>query len=104
MDQLNRGVMREDFFDRIHVIPITLPPLRHHKEDIPLLINYFLQSYNNGKKPTTIPGKIVEAMYNYHWPGNVRELQNVLQRYLAVKRLDFMSSNSPNQSVELNGV
>jgi len=103
-DQVNRGLMREDFFYRIHVIPITLPPLRDHKEDIPLLIDHFLKSYNDGKKPTTIPGKILEAMYNYHWPGNVRELQNVLHRYLAVKRLDFMSSNSPNQPVELIGV
>ncbi len=103
MDQVNRGLMREDFFYRIHVIPITLPPLRDRKEDIPLLIEHFLKSYNDGKKPTPIPGKILEAMYNYHWPGNVRELQNVLHRYLAVKRLDFMSSNSPNQPVELIG-
>jgi len=99
-DQVNRGVIREEFFYRIHVIPITLPPLRERREDIPLLIDHFLKAYNGGKRPATIPGKIVEALYNYHWPGNVRELQNVLHRYLTVKRLDFINSNTSNEPVE----
>ena len=103
MDQVNRGLMREDFFYAIHVIPIALPPLRDRKEDIRLLIDHFLKVYNNGKKPNAVPGKIVEALCNYHWPGNVPELQNVLHRYLTVKRLDFMSTNAPNQPVELRG-
>jgi len=62
-DQVNRGVIREEFFYRIHVIPITLPPLRDRKEDIPLLIDHFLQLYNNnGKGWLQSPGKIVEAL------------------------------------------
>jgi transcriptional regulator with PAS, ATPase and Fis domain len=103
MDQVNRGLIREDFFYRINVISITVPPLRDRKGDIPLLIEHFLKLLNQGEKPTVIPEKIIEAMYNYHWPGNVRELQNVLHRYLTVKRLDFMNSNTTNHKVELDG-
>ncbi len=88
--QVKNGLMREDFFYRIHVIPITLPPLREREEDIPLLINHFLKLYSTEGKPTVLPGNIRDTLYNYHWPGNIRELKNVIQRYVTVKRLDFM--------------
>jgi len=84
---VKRGAMREDFFYRIHILPIYLPPLRKRKEDLPLLVDYFLQLHD--KKHPPLPGNIVEALLNYDWPGNVRELQNVLHRYLTLKRLDF---------------
>lgn len=103
IDQVNKGLTREDFFYRIHVIPITLPPLRDRKEDMPLLIDHFLKLYRDGGKQNTIPVKILDALHNYHWPGNVRELKNVLHRYLAVNRLDFMSSDSPGQPDKLSG-
>lgn len=90
-DQVNNGLMRDDFFYRINVIPITLPPLRERKEDILLLIDNFLRSYSGNEKPF-VPAKIMEALLNYDWPGNVRELQNMLHRYLAVKSLDFMGA------------
>ena len=88
-DLLNKGLMRDDFFYRLQVIPITLPPLREHKEDIPLLVDHFLQQNDNDER-LLIPSEIMETLMSYDWPGNVRELQNVLHRYLAVKRLDFM--------------
>lgn len=84
---VKRGAMREDFFYRIHILPIYLPPLRKRKEDLPLLVDYFVQLHD--KKHPPLPGNIVEALLNYDWPGNVRELQNVLHRYLTLKRLDF---------------
>lgn len=93
-EQVKKGLMREDFFYRIHVIPITLPPLKDRREDIPFLIDHFLKIYRDKEKPVHMPGKIIDALYNYDWPGNVRQLQNVLQRYLALNRLDFISSNS----------
>jgi len=101
MDLVNKGLIREDFFYRIHVISITVPPLRDRKEDIPLLIDHFLHLWN-GKGRSDIPGKIMNSLYNYHWPGNVRELQNVLQRYFTVKRLDLIGpiAAGPNS---LNG-
>lgn len=94
-DQVNNGLMRNDFFYRIHVIPIALPPLRERKEDIPLLVDNFLQSYGDGKKPF-IPAKVMEALLNYDWTGNVRELQNVLHRYLTVKTIDFIGAPTSN--------
>lgn len=81
--------MREDFFFRIHVIPIRLPPLRDRSEDIPLLIDHFLMKFGKDKPLPRIPAKIRNAFLGYHWPGNVRELQNVLNRFLALNKLDF---------------
>ncbi len=85
------GRMREDFFYRIHVIPITLPPLRERKDDLPLLIEHFLSVYAGSEKKPQIDGRVLGQLYNYDWPGNVRELQNVLQRDITLKTLDFMS-------------
>lgn len=92
MDQVRKGMMREDLFYRIHIIPIRLPALRDRREDIPLLIEHFLSLYVNGNSKTAIPGKIMDALYRYDWPGNVRELQNVLHRYITIGTLDFMPS------------
>ena len=83
-------MMRNDFFYRIHVIPIHLPPLRDRIEDIPLLVDNFLQAHDKGKELNALPGRVMEALYEYNWPGNVRELQNALHRYLTVGRLDFI--------------
>jgi PAS domain S-box-containing protein len=88
---VRQGLIREDFYYRISVIPIMLPPLRNRKEDIPWLVEHFLKLYAKGGKVPTIPGKIVEILNNYGWPGNVRELQSVIQRYLAVGNFDFFS-------------
>ena len=99
-EMVKKRLMREDFFYRINIISITLPPLRNRKEDIPLLVDHFLQLYPDEKKATAVPGKIMAALYNYDWPGNVRELQNVLQRYLTMKRLDFIGLNLKNQPDE----
>ncbi|MBN2059868.1 MAG: sigma 54-interacting transcriptional regulator [Deltaproteobacteria bacterium] len=92
-EEVNKGLMRDDFFYRIHIIPIHLPPLRERREDIPLLADHFLHSLAKGKNMSSLPGRIMEALYNYHWPGNVRELQNALQRYLTVGQLDFIHSD-----------
>jgi PAS domain S-box-containing protein len=89
-EAVKKGTTREDFFYRVHIIPITLPPLRDRKEDIPLLVDHFTNSLNDGKKIDTIPGYITDTLLNYDWPGNVRELHNVLQRYLTVGNLDFL--------------
>jgi transcriptional regulator with PAS, ATPase and Fis domain len=86
---VEKGFMRDDFFYRIHVISITVPPLRERKEDIPLLIDHFLRLCGH-EGGSSIPSKVIESLVAYDWPGNVRELQNVLHRYLTVKHLDFM--------------
>jgi PAS domain S-box-containing protein len=105
---VSEGLIREDFYYRISVIPIVLPTLRDKKEDIPLLIEHFLQLYSEQGKMPTIPGKIFEVLNNYDWPGNVRELQSVIQRYLAVGNFDFLSlggktNNFQSAELEVDG-
>ena len=94
--QVEKGAMREDFFYRIHVVGIQMPPLRERKDDIPLLIDHFTRKHYGSDTPPDIPGNIIGALCSHHWPGNVRELQNVLNRYFAVNRLDFLDSRSPS--------
>jgi formate hydrogenlyase transcriptional activator len=80
------GSFRSDLFYRLNVFPIELPPLRERKEDIPILVNYFVNRYaqRSGKKIDTIRKKSIEALQEYSWPGNVRELQNVIERSLII--------------------
>ncbi len=96
-EAVKNGTIREDFFYRIHVFPINLPPLRDRKEDIPLLVDHFLDILSNGKEAGTIPGYIIDTLLNYDWPGNIRELQNVLQRYLTEGNLDVFVNHCVNK-------
>lgn len=82
--------MRSDFFFRLHVLPIHVPPLRERLEDFPLLCAEFMTRYlGEGSSLPQIPGKIRAAFDTYDWPGNVRELQNVLERYLTFGEMVF---------------
>lgn len=87
---VQKGLMREDFYYRVHIIPIKLPPLRKRKDDLPLLIDHFLAMYADGKEAPPITGAILAAFTRYNWPGNIRELQNVLKRYVTLRKIDFM--------------
>jgi formate hydrogenlyase transcriptional activator len=80
------GAFRSDLYYRLNVFPIKLPPLRDRKEDVPLLVNYFVDRYAKraGKKIKHIQRKALEALQEYSWPGNVRELQNVIERSLII--------------------
>jgi transcriptional regulator with GAF, ATPase, and Fis domain len=80
------GSFRNDLFYRLNVFPIDLPPLRERKEDVPILVNYFVNRYakRTGRKIDRIQKKSLEALQEYSWPGNVRELQNVIERSLIV--------------------
>ncbi len=91
---LDQGRMREDFFYRIHIFPIHLPPLRERRDDIPLLVDHFLAKYGKEQGVNTMRGHDLEALINYDWPGNVRELENTIQRYLSLNTLDFMDFRS----------
>ena len=104
-EAIRNGLMREDFFYRIHVIPIHLPPLRERQEDIPLLVEHFLNIHSGNDEAPVISGKIIEELRSHKWPGNVRELQNVLQRYCTLGTLDFLSNSEivyePDESTPL---
>ncbi|MBI3328260.1 MAG: sigma-54-dependent Fis family transcriptional regulator, partial [Nitrospinae bacterium] len=88
--EVTRGAFREDLFYRINVISIALPPLRHRKEDIPLLGNHFLQKYAErfGKPRTKISAEAMRVLVNHDWPGNVRELENIIERAVALSEGD----------------
>src|SRR5947207_3300269 len=87
------GSLRSDLYYRLNVFPIKLPPLRERREDIPLLVNYFIDRLGKraGKKIKNIRKKAMKALQDYSWPGNVRELQNVIERSLIVSETDEFS-------------
>jgi formate hydrogenlyase transcriptional activator len=80
------GGFREDLFYRLNVFPIEVPPLRQRKEDIPLLVEYFVYRYASkaGKRITGIDKRSLDLLQSYAWPGNIRELQNVIERSVIV--------------------
>jgi transcriptional regulator with GAF, ATPase, and Fis domain len=76
------GTFRMDLFYRLNVFPIEVPPLRERSEDIPTLVEYFVQRYARklGKRITNVSEQTMELFQTYHWPGNIRQLQNVIER------------------------
>jgi len=100
MELVKNGNMRSDFYFRIHVIPIDLPPLREREDDIFLLVDSFLKSYSKSDSYTRLSPEDLQTLKEYHWPGNVRELQNVIRRYIALRNLDFLRSDTPVKEVE----
>jgi chemotaxis protein methyltransferase CheR len=81
-EEVRKGRFREDLWYRLNIFPITVPPLRERSEDIPLLVEFFVDKISRrlGKRIENIPNTVMEALRNYHWPGNIRELENVLER------------------------
>lgn len=80
--EVEKGAFRNDLYYRLNILPITIPPLREHPEDIPLLVNHFIGKLNRktGKAINSIPKKSLVQLMDYHWPGNIRELENVVER------------------------
>ncbi|UCD17937.1 MAG: sigma-54-dependent Fis family transcriptional regulator [Candidatus Zixiibacteriota bacterium] len=79
---IKNKAFREDLYYRLNVIPIHIVPLRERLEDIPLLVNHFIDKYNNenGKSVEGVDGDVMSLFIKYHWPGNVRELENYIER------------------------
>jgi formate hydrogenlyase transcriptional activator len=80
------GMFRSDLFYRLNVFPIEMPPLRERREDIPVLVEYFIERYARkaGKSFRAVNKKSLELLQLYPWPGNIRELQNVIERSVIV--------------------
>ncbi|HNX00915.1 MAG TPA: sigma-54 dependent transcriptional regulator [Candidatus Cloacimonadota bacterium] len=87
---VEKGLFREDLFYRLNVINIEIPPLVMHKEDIPLLVRYFVQKYASelGRGIPHISDRALEALEEYHYPGNIRELENFIQRAMVLNDRD----------------
>jgi len=107
---LEEGTFREDLYYRLNVVPIDIPPLREHKEDIPDLANLFLKKFcgDAEKEAVTISPEAVNLLLSHHWPGNVRELQNIIERACALAKtnklepsdihIDSSPRNKPSSS------
>src|SRR5208283_3057067 len=87
-EEIRKGRFREDLFYRLNVFPITIPPLRQRKEDIPLLVDYFVAKFNKktGKKIETVSKETLNVLQEYDWPGNVRELESIIERAVITSR------------------
>jgi PAS domain S-box-containing protein len=90
---LAHGTFRQDLLYRLNVFPIEVPPLRERKDDILMLVDYFVQRYANraGKNILTIDQKTLDLLQSYDWPGNIRELQNVIERSVILSSGDVFS-------------
>ena len=87
---VQEGKFREDLYYRLSVVPIVLPPLRKRVEDIPYLVDFFLQRYAPDKK-IRLSDDVYPALMSYHWPGNIRELENLTERLLALASGDVIT-------------
>lgn len=93
--EVREGRFRQDLYYRLNVIPIFIPALRERREDIPLLVSYFLQKANeeNGKKVKYISDEAMDYLVNYSWMGNVRELENAIERAVVLCKTDKLEKN-----------
>ena len=94
--EITTGTFREDFFYRINVINIHIPPLRKKKEDIPLLVHHFLEKYSHEttKRVDHVKEDAMELLQDYDWPGNVRELENAIERAVVLSKSRTLGSNN----------
>ncbi len=81
-EEVRKGLFRDDLWYRLNIFPITVPPLRNRPNDIPLLVDYYVEKISKrlGKSIEMIPVSVMDLLQKYHWPGNIRELENVLER------------------------
>jgi two-component system, NtrC family, response regulator PilR len=95
-EKVKKGEFREDLYYRLNVIPVFIPPLRERREDIPLLINSFIEKYSKmfGKQISNISSYAMELLMNYDFPGNIRELQNIIERGVAMESSNIILPES----------
>ena len=95
--QVAENTFREDLYYRLNVIPITVPPLRERREDVPLLVNHFLRKYGPaaGKRIARVYPASLAALAEYNWPGNVRQLENTIERAVALETAEDLHVELP---------
>jgi two-component system response regulator AtoC len=92
-EAMQKGEFRQDLYYRLNVIPIFVPPLRERKDDIPLLVDYFIDRFSTlfNKTIKGISEDALNALVQYHWPGNIRELENVIERAIVLIKSDVIT-------------
>ena len=110
-DEINRGAFREDLYHRLNVIPIHIPPLRERREDIPILVNAFVEEICavNGIPKKSVAGYAMDALISKDWSGNVRELRNIVERLVIMSPSETIASAeietlSPKTTDEVGGI
>jgi transcriptional regulator with PAS, ATPase and Fis domain len=106
LQQMKTGKFREDLYYRLNVISFVIPPLRERKNDIPLLIDYFVGTYNKvlNKNVRGCDGEALEILIKYPWPGNIRELRNIIERAMLLSDGNMIkSSDIPIENTSTNG-
>ncbi len=100
------GLFREDLYYRLNIIPIHIPPLRERREDIPLLVNRFVEKFvvSNAKAGMSISNDAMRLLENYHWRGNVRELENVIERAIVLATGTRIEPENLPDEIKLSGV
>lgn len=98
---VNKGAFREDLYYRLNVIPIKVPPLRHRKSDIPLLVDFFLKKFNKEKRKNVrgFSSEAIDALLQYNWRGNVRELENLVERVIILANGDEIGAEDIPESL-----
>lgn len=100
-EAVSRGEFREDLYYRLAVIPVTIPPLRQRREEIPVLLAYFLKKHGVDRQ-MTVSDAAMERLQSYDWPGNVRELENAVERMLILSRGDLIEERDLPPRIRLN--
>lgn len=97
-EEVKAGNFRHDLYYRLNVVPISIPPLRKRKEDIPALVTHFLRRHAtiNRKKIPVVTDKVMESLLHYDWPGNVRELEHLLERSILLSKGDLLHVDLPD--------
>jgi DNA-binding NtrC family response regulator len=104
-EQVREGKFRQDLFHRVYVFPITLPPLRERRDDIPVLIDHFQKQIarQNNWKPAEFTSDAIAELQLYGWPGNVRELRNMIERLLLLTANNRVDSNTVKLALPMGG-
>lgn len=102
---VERGAFRQDLYYRLNIIPIFIPPLRERREDIPLLLHYFIKTFNRERslKITGISEEAMESLWHYSWPGNIREMENLIERLSVLKTGGKIEFNDLPEKYRLSG-
>jgi transcriptional regulator with PAS, ATPase and Fis domain len=103
---VEEGKFRDDLYYRLNVISIELPPLREHKEDVPLLAHHFIEKLNieMGGKVERISEEALDLLLEYDWPGNVRELENVMERAMVITKGTFIKAEDLHLSPQVTKI
>ncbi len=104
-DLLNAAGFREDLYYRLHVVPVTVPPLRERKDDIPLLADHFLQKLRRRTRSevTAVDAGALKRLMDYDWPGNVRQLENIIERALVLAEGEVLKEGDLPLLLNVNG-